>query len=768
MMRNATWGAVLLTAAGLAFFGFAMSVVNFLDWQDYLLVGFPLLLAGASLSSIFIMRRGQLALGSGTVFALNLVVPLLLTFIVRDTLWTASVYVVVSSSLLVWRALPRRSWRWSIISAAVTLIIVVVVNLINPSGRFENPPGFNGFMSVVIAILSIAFIFQAVTQAWSRSYTIGRKLLLAFGLLGILMLVVGVVAFRGLNGVQTSYKHALEDGGELRSASLKLSNDLLTSRRHEKDFLLRWTEQGFDTASANYVVSNQESTAAMLEDIDTLSTFAPTVGETFPETYSQAHYVSDLAVLKSSTEIYEEYFQKTVQLIQEKGFQDTGLEGQFRDAVHAIEDRIYNREGLDPLVVTMLSIRRHEKDYLLRGDQTYIDQTHESVAELKRQISASSLLSMVEKGQMRSLADQYIVAFDALVEKNVEIAAAIETFRDAARTMEPIVEKLQNTGAEMSDLDVATAETTSSQSLVFSSIALAVALAVGVFLAVFLSRQISLPVTQLTNTAQMIAGGQFDVQAEVTSADEIGTLAQTFNTMTERLGEAFEDVRRRAAELATVAEVSTATSTILETKRLLQEVVDLTKERFNLYHSHIYLLDEKSENLVLTAGAGEPGRIMVSEGRTIPLDLEQSLVARAARDRQGVTVNDVTQAPDHLPNPLLPDTRSELAVPMMVGGKVIGVFDIQSEQVGRFTESDVNIQTTMAAQLATSIQNVRSFERSKKEAELQSLVNMIGSRIQRTSTIEETLQTAIRELGTAIGASRVKANISANKNGNNN
>lgn len=150
---------------------------------------------------------------------------------------------------------------------------------------------------------------------------------------------------------------------------------------------------------------------------------------------------------------------------------------------------------------------------------------------------------------------------------------------------------------------------------------------------------------------------------------------------------------------------------------------------------------------------------MVSEGRSIPLNREQSLVARAARDRQGVTVNDVTQEPDHLPNPLLPDTRSELAVPMIVGGNVIGVFDIQSEQVGRFTESDINIQTTLAAQLAISIQNVRSFERSQKEAELQSLVNVIGSRIQRTSTIEETLQTAIRELGTAIGASSVKAKI---------
>jgi GAF domain-containing protein len=222
-------------------------------------------------------------------------------------------------------------------------------------------------------------------------------------------------------------------------------------------------------------------------------------------------------------------------------------------------------------------------------------------------------------------------------------------------------------------------------------------------------------------------------------------------------------VAERTRDLEIVTEVITATATILESKRLLQEVVDLTKERFNLYHSHIYLLDEKGENLILTAGAGEPGRIMTAEGRSIPLSRQQSLVARAAREQAGVTVNDVTQAPDFLPNPLLPDTRSELAVPMIVGGNLIGVFDIQSETVGRFTDSDVNIQTTLAAQLATSIQNVRSFEQSKKQAELESMVNMIGQKIQRTMTIEDTLQTAIRELGTVIGASRVKAQISAQK-----
>ncbi|MDO9302595.1 MAG: GAF domain-containing protein [Anaerolineales bacterium] len=222
-------------------------------------------------------------------------------------------------------------------------------------------------------------------------------------------------------------------------------------------------------------------------------------------------------------------------------------------------------------------------------------------------------------------------------------------------------------------------------------------------------------------------------------------------------------VEDRTKALATVAEVGTATATILETDKLLQEVVNLSKERFNLYHSHIYLLDENSKNLVLASGAGEPGRQMMAKGFSIPLDREQSLVARAARERKGVIVNDVTQAPDFLPNPLLPDTRSELAIPMIVGGKVIGVFDVQSDVVGRFTESDINIQTTLATQVATSIQNVRVFEQSKSQADLASLVNAIGQKIQRATTVDDTLQTAIRELGLALGASRVSANIQANR-----
>jgi len=98
---------------------------------------------------------------------------------------------------------------------------------------------------------------------------------------------------------------------------------------------------------------------------------------------------------------------------------------------------------------------------------------------------------------------------------------------------------------------------------------------------------------------------------------------------------------------------------------------------------------------------------------------------------------------------------------------VIGVFDIQSDVVGRFTDSDVNIQTTLAAQVSTSIQNVRSFEQAKAQAELESLVNAIGQKIQRTASVDDTLQTAIREIGLALGASRVSANIAGRQDGGN-
>jgi PAS domain S-box-containing protein len=230
----------------------------------------------------------------------------------------------------------------------------------------------------------------------------------------------------------------------------------------------------------------------------------------------------------------------------------------------------------------------------------------------------------------------------------------------------------------------------------------------------------------------------------------------------------------RAKQLETVAAIATASSTLLEPERLLQTVTNLTKERFDLYHAHIYLMDESMTALVLASGAGQIGMKMVSQGYSIPASKERSLVARAAREKQAVIVNDVHGEPDFLPNPLLPETRAEMAVPLIVGDRVLGVLDVQSNRVDYFTQEDVNIQTTLAAQIAIALQNARTLSQAQRQAERESMLNTIGQKIQNATTVEAVLQIAARELGRALDAPLTIAQLgmgtkfSNNGNGNGN
>jgi GAF domain-containing protein/HAMP domain-containing protein len=250
--------------------------------------------------------------------------------------------------------------------------------------------------------------------------------------------------------------------------------------------------------------------------------------------------------------------------------------------------------------------------------------------------------------------------------------------------------------------------------------------------------------------------GVLDVQQNITDGlkqEDVNSLQSIANQVAVAMQNIrqYENTQKIAADMGVVANVGIATSTITEAGHLLQEVVDLSKRSFNLYHAHIYLLNETGDFLELASGAGEVGRQMVAEKRRIPFDSEQSLVARAARTQEGVVVNDVTAAPDFLPNPLLPDTRSEMAVPMLAAGKTIGVLDVQSELANRFTEVDVSIQTTLASQIAVALQNAHSFSQSQRQAQRETSVNLITQKIQNATSVEAALKIAARELGHALG-----------------
>ena len=208
-----------------------------------------------------------------------------------------------------------------------------------------------------------------------------------------------------------------------------------------------------------------------------------------------------------------------------------------------------------------------------------------------------------------------------------------------------------------------------------------------------------------------------------TAANLLAAVAERLSTHIENLRlldeteRARQQLDKRAAELETVAQVSTAAASILDPKSLLQSVVDLTRYSFKLYHSSVYLLNETGELLELTAASGKIGHAILKEGHSIHLYQEQSIIAKAARTRETVIVHDAHSDPEFLHHHLLPDAASEVAIPLVVGDQLIGVLDMESDQVGRFTEEDTRTFNTLAAQTAVALRNAQLYAEQMETVE---------------------------------------------------
>ena len=275
-------------------------------------------------------------------------------------------------------------------------------------------------------------------------------------------------------------------------------------------------------------------------------------------------------------------------------------------------------------------------------------------------------------------------------------------------------------------------------------------------------RQMTRPIVTLADAAAQIGAGNLSTQVDVQSRTEIGTLADTFNTMTRQLREVFGTlearVEARTRDLQLASQVSERMSTILDPDLLLPQVVELTKATFDLYHAHVYLLDPTGEHLELVAGAGDVGQIMKTQGHRIPVRA-RSLVARAARENAPVIVNNVHEDANFLANPLLPETQSEAALPLAVGDRVLGVLDVQSDQVDRFEADTLMVLSTLAGQIAVALDNARLFSEVARAGRRERTLSAITDEIQRATNVEEVLQAATRELGKALGVPHTRIQL---------
>jgi GAF domain-containing protein len=180
-----------------------------------------------------------------------------------------------------------------------------------------------------------------------------------------------------------------------------------------------------------------------------------------------------------------------------------------------------------------------------------------------------------------------------------------------------------------------------------------------------------------------------------------------------RVEERTSELKKRATQLEAVSSVARTIASVQEIDTLLPAITRLVSQQFGFYHVGIFLLDQQRRNAVLSA-ANSPGGIqMLGRQHTLPLD-SHSIVGYSALRGEPRIALDVGTDSVYFNNPDLPNTRSEMAIPLRVAGEVIGALDVQSTETNAFSQEDINVLTTLADQIAIAIENARLFGEARK------------------------------------------------------
>ena len=273
----------------------------------------------------------------------------------------------------------------------------------------------------------------------------------------------------------------------------------------------------------------------------------------------------------------------------------------------------------------------------------------------------------------------------------------------------------------------------------------------------FTGQVIISPIEKLVDVSMAMAQGQLDRQVDVESDDEIGQLGIAFNLMAAQVNESVHvledrvaertadleqssrEIERRAEQFESIAQVSRIISSIQNLEDLLPRITHMISQYFGFYHAGIFLLDDNKEFAVLRAANSEGGQRMLKRGHRLGVGQTGIVGYVTSTGNPRVALDTGTDAV-YFDNPDLPNTHSEMALPLRVGRQVIGALDVQSTKSNAFSPEDINILSALADQVSAAIQNARLYAESREallraEKAYRQLTGDTWSNIQRVAPL---------------------------------
>jgi GAF domain-containing protein/HAMP domain-containing protein len=251
------------------------------------------------------------------------------------------------------------------------------------------------------------------------------------------------------------------------------------------------------------------------------------------------------------------------------------------------------------------------------------------------------------------------------------------------------------------------------QLIVFSVLAFVL----GASFAYYVSRSISDPIKELISTFNKIEHGDLTERARVSATDELGIVTVQFNRMVARLEvlqtTLEQQVQERTKQLTAANEVGKAASSSLDPDELIVRVVNLFPEQFGYYYAAIYLLDPSERWAELVYASGEAGKVLRQNHHRLEVS-GRSMVGSAIREKRPRIAQLASQEKHRFENPLLPYTRSEIALPLIVGDRVLGALNVQSMKESDFTSEVIDTMQSMAGQVAIALENARLFQEAQQ------------------------------------------------------